>query len=78
MPDIPKRPTCGNCHHGTHPGRKCVTKTVAGPPSSQGMANYDTGGYDHIGRDVTECLCTESVPEQNGHQLPTPESAPSA
>ena len=58
---------CRNCPHAahTHPnGGACVVTTVDDPASTKGRKSGD--GYDHIGRDVTPCPCTEFVTERNG------------
>lgn len=64
-PDLEPCVWCGHpCHtHGTGP---CIAKTVSGPPSSSGQPNYETGDYDHIGRTVTPCPCTEYATTRNG------------
>lgn len=55
---------CANCGHTPHPNRGCLYSTVTGPPSNDGRRVGDS--YEHVGRTVTPCPCSNYYPELNG------------
>lgn len=65
---------CRFCGHHPHPDGRCAVERVTGPASTQGRNLYaDNGngkpelvGFDHTGRTVTPCGCTDYLPTLNG------------
>jgi hypothetical protein len=57
---------CTRCNHHPHPGRRCHVKRIDGPPSTQGRPTADFEGYEHVGRNETQCLCDTYQPHLNG------------
>lgn len=55
---------CTRCNHLPHPGRRCRVKRIDGPASTKGHRVGD--GYEHTGRNVTECACDTYQPHLNG------------
>lgn len=56
---------CRDCGHFEHlHSGPCRATTISGPPSSEGGPAGD--GYEHIGRDVTDCRCA-GFAGRNGH-----------
>jgi hypothetical protein len=63
---------CANCAHLPHPDGACKVEQVTGPRSNLGHAIFDQKeevGYEHTGRYVIPCGCSEYAPVINGKTI---------